>query len=219
MKSIILNTDDARAILDGRKTVARKVVKPQPPEWIEKLSGPEMYTPGIIDKYGDLQEGNPIYGVYDDDGDYGVKCPYNHGDILWVRETWRVCQCGIYCYKAIGDCDTCCTTGENTFDVKWRPSVHMPREAARIFLRVTDVRVERLQDITVEDVIAEGIDADNDIRNPDPKTHESIKNWNLQYAQFQYKGLWDSLNAKRGHGWDSNPWVWVISFEKAEEPV
>jgi len=96
------------------------------------------------------------------------------------------------------------------------PAIFMPRKACRLFLQITDIKVEKLQDITVEDVIAEGIDTDNDILNPDPETHESIKNWNYQYAQFQYKELWDSLNAKRGC-WEQNPWVWVISFERYQQ--
>ena len=90
----------------------------------------------------------------------------------------------------------------------------MPKEAARIFLRVTDVRAERLQNISVEDCMAEGLDCDNEIRNPNPETHESIRNWNFSYAQHLYKTLWDSLNAKRGYGWDVNPWVWVYEFER-----
>jgi hypothetical protein len=90
----------------------------------------------------------------------------------------------------------------------------MPKEAARIFLRVTDVRAERLQDISVVDVMAEGLPCDNEINNPDQSTHDGIKAWNLAYAQHLFRELWDSLNAARGYGWETNPWVWVYEFER-----
>ena len=78
---------------------------------------------------------------------------------------------------------------------------------------------ERVQDITVDDVTRDGVkDVDNEIRNQDQTTHESIRNWNLAWAQFQFQTLWDSLNAKRGYGWDINPWVWVIEFERVDKP-
>lgn len=70
----------------------------------------------------------------------------------------------------------------------------------------------------VEDVMAEGLPVDNEIRNPDPTTHESIINWNLAYAHHLFRDLWDSINSARGFGWDINPWVWVIEFERCEKP-
>lgn len=149
-------------------------------------------------------------------------CPHRPGEVIWVRETWRETPYEYehiaipgghitipkFAYRADSDVD---------YTGKWRPSIHMPKEAARLFLRVTDVRVERVQDISVEDVMAEGLPCDNEIRNPDPETHESIKNWNLSYAQMLYHDPWDARNAKRGHGWDSNTWVWVIEFERIEK--
>ena len=224
MKPIIFSTENVKALLDGRKTMARRVVKPQPTYWDDgervydkdNIAGPEFYAPVRVDKNGEQYPGKEVYGIYSDDGEYGCKAPCQPGDVLWVRETWAkntdYADPALYIphgfiHKA---------TGEYHMGVKWRSPVTMPREAARLFLRVTDVRVERVQDISVEDVMAEGLPCDNEIRNPDPETHESIKNWNLSYAQMLYHDPWDARNAKRGHGWDSNPFVWVISFERLE---
>ena len=156
-------------------------------------------------------------------------CRYRPGDILYVRETWCWCPCwdcgmdtdegcvdeiaerfyndqkaewGCYGYKASF------APNEAPFD-RWRPSIHMPREAARIFLRVTDVRAERLQEIDGRGILAEGIDNGNS--NP-----AMGKRWeNMQRMVFQ--GLWDSTikPADRAlYGWAANPWVWVIEFER-----
>ena len=132
------------------------------------------------------------------------KCPYKPGDILWVRETWcthedmadvfeNQLRPGYY-YKAneIGK-----EWVNDREIVKWRPSIFMPREAARLFLKVKTVRVERLQDITAHDAIREGM--------------ESVMPFD---TVDEFKELWDNLNAKRGYGWDTNPWVWVYEFEK-----
>ena len=241
-KSIRLTTEEVRAILDGRKTQKRIVIKQVPNHYHgTHFHGDKKRQPKHImdwDLSGVYQCGEDgwcgIPGHFyldvqtdvDDNSHEEIKPPYQPGDVLWVRETWTRLDCS--CCE--GDFNGMCSSepDENegcyvyrathyiTGDARWRPSIHMPREAARIFLRVTNVRVERLQDITVEDVIAEGIDTDNEIRNPDPETHESIKSWNYQYAQFQYKELWDSLNSKRGYSWEVDPWVWVVDFEREE---
>lgn len=121
-----------------------------------------------------------------------IKPPYEVGDILWVRETWQqiyIFGRNTFLYKADPEVET-------HFDGmlgKWKPAIHMPREAARIFLKVTAVRAERLQDITLNDLLAEGF---------------------RPAAAFpQY---WDYLNAKRGYSFKSNPWVWVVEFERIE---
>lgn len=149
MKPILFNTEMVRAILDNRKTVTRRVVKPQPTEQEEN---PQKVTSG--NWYFDIPDRH-FGGVRAGVGPY--RPPYKPGDILYVRETWAY-PSGIeikngaapqmYLYKA--------DVFQPAAWDKWRPSIHMPRKAARIFLRVTDVRAERLQDITPEQIDAEG---------------------------------------------------------------
>lgn len=201
-----------RAILDGRKTMTRRVIKPHPNGEIKANIPYEFY-------------GTKTERIFTDTKAYLAR--YSVGDILWVRETWAKISDWIdvrpekgifdgYIYKADWP-----SSGEHP---KWRPSIFMPREAASIFLRVTDVRVERLQDITPEDVQKEGLDAEHPTDEAKEKYSEgsdemiSILNWCKTYSQFIFKNLWDSINAKRGYGWDVNPWVWVISFERCEKP-
>lgn len=144
-KPIFFNTPMVKAILDGRKTVTRRVVKPHRKAIIENM-------------WLDKEDGDVVV-VYNDNyyhiGEKGyIKRPYIVGDILWVRETW--CKNGdVYFYKAG------CPHLQGNMWVKWHPSIHMSREAARIFLEITDVRVERLQDITTDQVKAEGIPSTN----------------------------------------------------------
>lgn len=213
-KPILFSTEMVRAILDGRKTQTRRVMKPQPPEWVNSLYGPEWYSPAIIDSNGDLQEGKPIYGVYDDYGDFGVKCPYQPGGVLWVRETWadlrgmgfgndpKTDKPWNFAYKADIKPGSDSDRARIDYGVKWKPSIYMPREAARLFLLVKNVRVERLREITEEDAIAEGI-------------RIGIGGKPYFSCHDAFAALWDSINAKRGYGWDVNPWVWVIEFERA----
>jgi hypothetical protein len=187
MKPILFQTEMIRAILEGRKTQTRRIIKPQPEEDI-KLIGPEMYNPALADKNGFLYPGPEVFGVYTYDGEFGVKFPYGKvGDVLWVRETWRGIEQETggfrYEYKA--------TEKINLVD-KWKPSIFMPREAARIFLEVTDLRVERVRDISEEDARAEGV--------------SSI---------MSYKGLWCKINGPGS--WDSNPWVWITTFKRIEK--
>ena len=196
-KPILFNTEMVRAILDGRKTQTRRIAKNIPPEThrIEQINEYEFeaYWGGYMPDIEAFVDGSTT-----------IKPRYQVGDILWVRETWRVCPSGIYCYKAIGDCDTCSSTGENTFNIKWRPSIFMPREAARIFLRVTNVRVERVQEITEKDAKAEGV-----------ITNDAVK---VSSYVYWFEMLWDDLNKKRGYGWNTNLWVWVYEFERVEKP-
>lgn len=185
MKPILFNTEMVRAILEGRKTVTRRVVKPQP---AGDGSAPEPLKtrPGYWNSWGD---------------DNVYRPPYQPGDILWVRETWQTKRGGGYLYKAdtIGSFDLFMTPeGRVVNYIPWRPSIHMPREAARIFLRVTGVRVERLQDISYADVIAEGI----------PAGHAE---------NTKFMALWDGTMKREDrnrYGWDVNPWVWVFDFER-----
>lgn len=189
-KPILFNAEMVRAIQNGRKTVTRRVVKHQPER-----------NNDIIYKHPECEK---WFISPDDDNvpETEIKPTYKVGDILYVRETWaRYSICigvmpTIY-YKADG------ITPDN---IKWIPSIYMPKEAARIFLRVTDVRVERLQDITEKQAIAEGI---------------RIGMGGEPYFSCRdaYAPLWNSA-VKRAdrdkYGWAANPWVWVIEFEKLE---
>lgn len=125
-----------------------------------------------------------------------AAAPYHPGDVLWVRETWRKWSGG-YSYKADAP-DWAC---------QWKPSIHMPREAARLFLRVTDVWVERLQNIQPSGAINEGA-----CEACEPTTSIIPK----------FVSLWDSTIKTAdlpSYGWNANPWVWVIEFERCEKPI
>ncbi len=190
MKPILFSTPMVQAILDGKKTQTRRVIKidDAPENWNISIAGTSIVRT------------EP----------YDVKLPrYATGDILWVRETF--CEVPYehnhvpikggyitipkYAYKA---------DSERDYTGIWKPSIHMPREAARIFLRVKTVRVERLQDITEEDAIAEGM------------SKTLVDGVVFISAKGNFHVFWDSLNIKRGYGWDTNPWVWVYEFERVK---
>jgi len=188
-----------RAILDGRKTQTRRVVKPQPEQW-SRGSFHGFWMSWIKGRGGELDRGQVL-----------AKSPYGQpGDRLWVREAhWMDSRDNtLVTFNATRGAwkDIHGKTGtiENPTDVEtnkyWRkrPSIHMPRWASRITLEVKDVRVERVQDITVADCIAEGV-------------APAIEGT----AVRPFSELWDSINAKRGYGWDQNPWVWVVEFARA----
>lgn len=189
-KPILFTTKMVRAILAERKSMTRRVIKSQPDHVYDYYTGSwECDTCG----HCHLCEPKP---------------PYQPGDILWVRETWfKNEECLLY--KASKYEKTKAYHGRNGWvQIKWRPSIFMPREAARIFLRVTNVRAERLQEISAHECVLEGIDTGDILLNT-PKDGNFA-----EYAKEQFKRLWDSLNEKRGYGWDTNPWVWVIEFER-----
>lgn len=199
MKPIIFSTPMVQAILDGKKTQTRRVIKPQP-----------IWDNGFWKWAGAAWSDNikrvtpvPYHSMYN-------NAPYRPGDVLWVRETW--CEYGNihnphmgYWYKASGIEQPYMDSVKFKM-CKWRPSIHMPREAARIFLRVKTVRVERLQDITEDEAIKEGAKA------------YGPNNCSGTSARIAFAELWDNLNEKRGYGWESNPWVWVIEFEMINKP-
>lgn len=191
MKPILFNAQMVRAILEGRKTVTRRAVK-FPRGWNPKFTG---YIP----------DGAVLYGS---NNIPAAKAPVQVGDVLWVRETWSRMETGQYLYKADNE--------KPISYLGWRPSIHMPREAARIFLRVTDVRVERLQDITPDQIDAEGCKE---------WAYSATTGELLPSGPSWFKIAWDStVKAKNmsTYSWDANPWVWVIEFErinKEEEAV
>jgi len=141
-----------------------------------------------------------------------TKSRYIPGDRLWVRETWQVdpCRPSTVCYRATGHNRICGWLPEKikqgqkiitTTGHLWRPSIYMPRWAARITLEITDIRVERVQEISAGDALAEGICS-------------LYVNEIPPYPVDAFHGLWDSINAKRGLGWAVNPWVWVVEFKR-----
>lgn len=218
---ILFNTDMVRAILNGEKTVTRRCVR-------YKYSNTEMKM--HTDKYGtrliEIQKDveGETFGKSPDGstwhkllGYIEPKPLYQKGDILYVRETWSYDVGGIYIYKASYVENF---TGNKEINaignkIKWRPSIHMPKEAARIWLKVTDVRVERLQDITIAEIIKEGCsDLWIDAARP-------MKLIDVAGNKNEFTDLWNSTIKKSDldrYGWTGNPWVWVIEFERCEKP-
>ena len=209
VRPILFNTDMVRAILDGRKRVTRRVEKKIPIEThrIEINDNTETFK-GVEWKKFECHWGGyqPDTGSFVD-GMCIVKPPCQLGDILYVREAWEEWTGG-YLYRAWPD--GICQPGAWK-DMPWRPSIHMPREAARIWLKVTDVRVERLQEITPEQIIKEGttgFDAE----------HLEVLG---EHCDIPFATLWDSTIKKSDldlYGWAANPWVWVIEFEPCGKP-
>ena len=182
-RPILFNTEMVRAILEGRKTQTRRACKGQPQNGI--------LNPSLI----------------------GYKPPFHAGDILWVRETWKQATTGtagpglidLYLYKADEPQDT---TGMMVEDC-WHPSIHMPRAAARLFLRVISVTMQRLQDIDDLGALAEGVTVNS------RTLFEGI-------YRDAFARLWDSTVRKSClpyFGWDANPWVWVIEFARCDKPA
>ena len=212
---ILFNTDMVRAILDGRKTVTRRVIKVPPyyPYFYKLHDNMDGALSGTKNRlYAGFYNYEQIFYI---DGEKHIdavyyQAPYQPGDILYVRETWTELSFG-YAYKA---------DGENIDHlgnlIKWHPSIHMPKEAARIWLRVKDVRVERLQDMNEVDTAKEGIRTDvQTCRLDDPDFIENFGGIEL------FKDLWNSTIKKSDidrYGWDASPWVWVIEFERCEKP-
>lgn len=207
---ILFNTEMVRAILDDRKTCTRRVIKYDKAD--DVLNSPaRKENPDIPDKQF-------IKCL--------VKMPYEVGDILYVRETWtdhyvpnEIGKPELqYCYKADGvDIKAECLPGENN---RWYPSIHMPKEAARIWLKVTDVRVERLQEITDKECIKEGIYPSN-CRNCNATFGCDVCPDEGYDEVDEFVEVWDSTIKKFDldrYGWDANPYVWVIEFERCEQP-
>ena len=218
---IIFGGPQVRAILDGRKTQTRRVIKPQP----VKIGDDSWQYKNEVFGWGESLRDHLFHN------EYGGKdlCPYGGvymdgtGDRLWVRETWGCldadhprCPGGRkpqegdrIVYRANPADDYQWGSGKpSQGSFCWRPSIHMPRWASRITLEVTAVRVERVQEISEADARAEGIEprrAGQDAYGDPIKTHRT----GFVYA-------WQEINAKRGHSWESNPWVWVVEFKRVE---
>lgn len=229
---ILFNTEMVKAILDGRKSCTRRIVKPQ---WEECPHCKYVHNEYIYDKLAKnvycARCGYPLVPER--------RAPYQPGDILYVRETW----CGWYlplvgmhyCYRATEpDGNKRPTSPEYDCDVEkisWHPSIHMPKEAARIWLKVTDVRAERLQDIDEDGVWNEGfrftppcltrVSADGHTCVLDGPCTSRIKYCDMTMEELFGRELWNSTIKKSDldrYGWDASPWVWVIEFERCEKP-
>jgi len=196
VKPILFNSEMVRALLEGRKCVTRRLIKPQPKN-------------EIVQHCGVWQETHS--------GTNGLRVfppPYSVGDILYVRENWSVDALPMGAADAtiyMADYSEMELQILRERHFRWKPSVHMPRELARIFLRVTGAEIVRLQDITADQALAEGI----------PPCHDPIPAGNREaYYRACFGALWDTTmkpEDKRKYGWDANPWVWAIHFERCEK--
>lgn len=212
MKPILFNTEMVQAILEGRKTVTRRLIKC-------KYSNTHLKK--FTNKYGtrliELQNNveGETFGKNPDgtswqkllgmrEVEYDFK-PYKPGDILYVRETWEEWTDG-YVYKVPDP--QAAYNYPASFIGKWKPSLYMPKEAARIFLRVKAIRVEKLGDMSIQDMIKEGINTDGIITNQGPIEYRVIN---------RFEELWNSTIKKSELdkcGFSVSPWVWVIEFER-----
>lgn len=214
-RPILFSGDMVRAILSGRKTQTRRIVKPQPkPEtrgwWCTCFSTDKK-------RVGEWEPRNgrkSIIGT-EQTGER-VRCPYGDiGDRLWVRETWTPDHADFYPHHAVvyradkgfdyerdDDGQVYSPESRRSFPYRWRPSIHMPRWASRITLEITAVRVERLQDMSDQDALAEGIEPMDPAFDPECG------------ARGQFIGLWESIYGPES--WTENPWVWVIEFKRLE---
>ncbi|HFH2492071.1 TPA: hypothetical protein ACGJN9_001413 [Yersinia enterocolitica] len=194
-KPILFNAEMVNAILSGRKTQTRRIMGNQP-------AGQDLEAVHVrhnddfnFQWYGNLGESSYF------------PCPLGKpGDQLWVRETFG--DCGVrLVYRADSDDGAACIVK------RWTPSIHMPRWASRINLLITGVRVERLNDISEQDAISEGLECYVDDGVP---YYGPFNNGDCR-PDVVFRGLWDSIyGQKEGENWQANPWVWVINFERME---
>ena len=211
IKPILFNTEMVRAIMDGRKSCTRRIVKPQPNE-------KHTYPLGFVTDSTEKKDvGCFGFGINEYSGSIQYTKPqYQSGDILYVRETWghpiSLNSDKQYVFRA----DKIAESGFKNDSHIWHPSIHMPKEAARIWLKVTNVRVERLQDITEDGAEAEGaIDNRGFIHSPENEYDR------IYTAREYFIKIWDRTIKKSDldiYGWDVNPWLWVIEFERCEKP-
>lgn len=216
-RGMIFNGEMVRAILDGRKTQTRRIMKPQPEpcprggHW-----WPSNVLKTMLHVEDEMQNGKGGWG-----GLVGDACPFGDvGDRIWVRETWAEAGASapdLKLYRANYP-EHVPSIYENVppaEEIRWTPSIHMPRTASRIQLEITDVRVERLNAISEEDAEAEGIDMEALYDSQD--CYDCIADHNMTGRPIvtgAFKYLWESIYGEEG--WKSNPWVWVIEFKRVE---
>jgi len=242
VKLIRFNEDNIRQILKGNKTQTRRVVKPQPPiDPVEGhveggIYGPEWFHPEVVGKDGEAMPGEPIFGIYDFWGEWGIKCPYYPRQSLWVQEGWTVADVAmdapedekskvIIAYKADGIKIEKYVSHELHSKLEdkleylqvfgdggdnWQSPRFMPYEIARLFLEVVDIRVERLQDIDRDDAKKEGVSE---------YIHEYIPDYRINFKEVKetvenFAELWDNIYSGTDYSWKYNSLVWVIDFVK-----
>ena len=215
---VLFNTDMVRAILDGRKTVTRRMVKKSQCMLADRKEPHELNRK--YDPFDGMTDAELVSSTY--------RPPCQPGDILYIRETWAFLPCvecmdeGPSCHiePVVYDDGDCESEGCFVYKashprperVSWTPSIHMPKKAARIWLRVTNVRAERLQDMNGQDILMEGV---NCHVHPEADYFEGNQ-------KMMFEELWNSTIKKddlESYGWDANPWVWVIEFERCEKPI
>lgn len=200
IRPILFNTEMVRAILDGRKSCTRRLVK--------FLSGENPRWTGYI------KDGLMLYNGKNEP--CIRKAPYQPGDILYVRETWGYPIALNSDKKYVFRADEVAESGFKNDSHIWHPSIRMPKEAARIWLKVTNVRIERLQDVTEDGAKAEGaIDNRGFIHSPENEYDR------IHTAREHFIKIWNSTIKKSNlnrYGWDANPYVWTIEFERCEKP-
>lgn len=220
-RPILFSTEMVQAILGGRKTQTRRVIKPQPSPDPARI---EFYGR----KMGWLPTSNSgkvgIFEPFD-----GYKCPYGQpGDLLYVREAFcRFSHGDPTAEGGIRTNQVAYRADDPYMDDSWKPSIHMPKDIARIWLKVEDIRVERVKDISIDDVWAEGVQIPTNNGKPvisltDKYTiatylEGTVSEWEQDdFIKAHFAKLWDSINADRGYSWESNPWVWVVQFNVKE---
>lgn len=219
---ILFNTDMVCAILDERKTATRRICR----------DGNDYSVPDM--QFFDAEKRTyAVHNYADKEHRESVSiaertCPVCPDDILYVRETWQYLYeldgneqiiegTGRYYYAATDKMpfDSYVDPhGNNRFNVPWRPSIHMPKAAARIWLHVTGVTVERLQDMSLDDFLDEGV-----MLRPEALNDSENAYWQ---ARDIFRGIWDSTIPKakqQEYGWDANPWIWAIEFDRCEKPA
>ncbi|MFY7349551.1 hypothetical protein ACOTXF_13730 [Enterobacter cloacae complex sp. IR53041] len=223
-RGMIFNGEMVRAILDGRKTQTRRIMKIQPSDGFHPThNGYDLdlnahwYTPGVVDKNGYLQPAKKdVFGVADENE--GYTCPFGAvGDRIWVREAFQgplVSEEFLEEYRAYPEkfenpeyCEYAADGGprpeycdlDDNLRHGWRPSIHMPRWASRLTLEITSVRVERLRDLSEDDAKSEGIT---------PPSGGVLPGWEYR---INFRELWMSIYGS--DNWEANPWVWVIEFK------
>ncbi|WP_439634998.1 hypothetical protein [Oceanicaulis sp.] len=230
VRPILFSGPMVRALLEGRKTQTRRVLKPQPPSYLHHGKDIMDWPLSGIWQEDEYQFGSSIWTLsvqsdVNDAAESDIDVRFAPGDLLWVKETWRV-DARFDRYKprelprtAHPNLDFLATTEPDSFGIagKTRPSIFMLRWASRLTLRVTEVRVQRLQEISTKDIRAEGaITEDWDEWREDALTVGMPSGSHVENERDVFENLWDSLNAKRDGGafsWASNPWVVAVSFE------
>ena len=197
MKPIIFNTEMVRAILDGRKTMTTRPISPQP-----KIRNRGLFIILWNDlEIIELNEGRALKRL-------SQHSPYQVGDVLYVRETWADVH-------TINEIDCLPIYRADSIDgegVKWRPSIYMPKEYARLFLKITDIKARRLRDITESEAQREGWDLS------DTSGYETYDPVYMTKAIGWFRGVWESTYSKKGLRWIDDPWVWTYAFKVVSNP-